>query len=119
MKEYRITRTSTYDEKPCENAYAKVIPSWDKRTFKSPEEFDARAIKCKWFDGPWFDFGTEHGVNEDGIYRRRGEDETVWYIQAESVEDLCREYGSLIVGYFSDPLGNEYCLVEIYDIYRE
>jgi hypothetical protein len=119
MNIYRISRTSSWGEKPCEEAFEGMRPCWDYRTFKTPEEHDRKLVgfgfnKTK----PWLEEGVEHGTWEGGI-KRRLDDVKVWLIEAESIDELFDRYGTLVVqSSWSAGETNE-LEVEIYDDYRE
>lgn len=114
-----VTRTSRYDEEtpPCEEATRGTLDYWDRRTFKSPEEHDAKLGE------KWLDKGTEHGywktAGERGIKRNMGS-RTAWFVEFASLEDLWafqRKYGPLVL---EGAFGNESTpAIEIYDGYRE
>lgn len=124
MTTYLISRTSAWgspdDEEeenrtpPVSEAFAIVRQSWDRRSFKSEAEHDER------FPGtPWRSQGTEHQTYEGGIMRR-WPDRRVWAVEAESVEDLLRSYGTLVVTQeWHGPNEPEMIGVEVYDGYRE
>lgn len=120
MTIYRITRTTTWDDKPCDEAFEGMRPHWDHRTFKTPEEYDRKLVgtnpHCP--TKPWLEEGTEHGTWDGGI-KRRMEDRKVWLIEAESIEELFERYGTLVVqnSYGAGP--DSELEVEIYDGYRE
>ena len=119
MPEYIIRRTSEWDREisPCEGAIKKKRPQWDIRTFKTPEEHDKRLSD----NPPWLSVGTEHCIlkNPRGIARRL-EDQTVWVVEADSIEELYNRYGTLVISnqWSLHPDKSEIC-VEIYDDYRE
>jgi len=125
MTTYLITRTSHWgtpddeDEErrapPVPEAFAITRPHWDTRTFKSEAEHDAR------MNEKWRARGTDHEQLEGGITRRL-EDRRVWAVEAESIEELFRRYGTLVIDYemFGHPKrGQEMLSVEVYDGYRE
>lgn len=123
---FAVKRTiSSYDDDagPCPGAVKGTLPYWDCRTFKSPEEHDA---KLKRRDGEgWFDRGTEHQITygpRGGVHgiKRRTEDVTAWFIEIDSIEALMafyEEHGDLVL---TESFGNngQPC-IEIYDGYRE
>lgn len=120
---FAITRTSVYsdDASPCPGAIKGTMPYWDARTFKSPEEHDAKLGA----GGLWTDRGTEHQIvygprgGVQGI-KRRLDDRTAWFLDFDSLEALMAfnaEYGDLII---TGAFGNyEHPAIEIYDGYRE
>lgn len=118
---FAITRTSVHsdDGAPCPEAIKGTLPYWDVRTFKSPEEHDAK-LKERWLDR-----GTEHQIvygprgGVQGI-KRRMDDRTAWFLDFDSLEALMafrEKHGDLIV---TGAFGNyEHPCIEIYDDYRE
>ena len=119
-----VTRTSAHSGvSPCKEAVAGAIQSWDRRTCRSPEEFDKSQGHR---EGTWFSWGTEHEIIRGsrggaiGIRRRIG-DRDGWFVDLDSIEDLvafATTYGDLIV---SDQWwqGDPTPAIEIYDDYRE
>ena len=114
---FRVERTSVWDDEtqPCLEAVSEMIPRWDRRTFKSPEEHDAKLPHNE----PWLSNGTEHRLvygprgGVIGIERRTG-DVMVWFVTLDSLDDLIAfsdKYGALVVS--AEPS------IEIYDGYRE
>ena len=98
-------------------------PSWDVRTFKSPEEHDAR------FPGdPWFSRGTQHEIvrgprGESQGIRRRMEDQDGWAIDIDTLDDLwqlVRREGEIIIkGLDGRLVPDDQAALEIYDTWRE
>ncbi len=126
MARFYVRRTSDYGggAQPIPGAIRTKVPVWDVRTFKSPEEHDAR------FPGtPWLSRGTEHAVirgprgGATGI-RRRVEDSEGWSIELPDLEALIalvRNTGDIVVksldGRTNFP--DEPIELEIYDTWRE
>lgn len=118
---FTVKRTSLYDDDvpPCAGAIKGTLPWWDVRTFKSPEEHDAK-LKERWRDR-----GTEHQIvygprgGVQGI-KRRLEDRIAWFIDIDSLNALMafyEEHGDLVI---TGAVGNdEHPALEIYDGYRE
>jgi len=94
---YYIRRTSIYDDHtpPCDHATKVSVTRWDQRTFKTPEEHDANLPR--YGRKPWLSEGSEHGVNEIGIYRRFNNADVKWIIEAASLEDLVRQFREVVV----------------------
>lgn len=119
---FQVRRTSTsYDETPpCVEAVKGTIPYWDVRTFKSPEEHDAKLGKPYWAD-----VGTEHQLvygprgGVQGIKRRKGDHEA-WFVEFDSLAGLMafyEKYGDLVLTTSWED--KETPMLEIYDDYRE
>lgn len=115
---FEVTRTSMWSkEKPYENCIPITLTNVDWRTFKSPEEHDARLAKqC----GNWFSRGSNHRVINGTIARDMGSMST-WGIEINSLEELM---------IFKEAVGEDLVLsiscvdhktpcIEIYDDYRE
>ena len=116
---FAVRRTSSRceDEPPCEGAVRVFVDSWDQRTFKSVEEYDARMRH------PWLSDGTDHGVNSVGIFRRRGQ-EVAWLFDIDDLADLAKflaRYGRCVVTPACKEANEqrEFPTLEIYDTYRE
>jgi hypothetical protein len=118
---FQITRTSSTDARPCDEAVPGRIDRWDVRTFKSPEEHDARLGDR----GKWADRGTDHqfvrgprgGVQ--GIKRNLGPVDA-WFVEFDTLEQLeafWKKYGDLVLRESWDD--KESLAIEIYDDYRE
>ena len=89
----------------------------DRRTFRTPEEYDERLAKR---DGKWLSFGTNHRIENGRIVRDAGT-EDVWGIEINSLEELMafkKEVGEeLVIGI--SYLDERTPSLEIYDDYRE
>ncbi len=83
---YKVDRASGYywDQPPCEGAIRKKLPYYHCRSCKSFEEFDTRFEK---HEGTWLSKGTEHSVDEYGIYRREG-DKEYWVVKISNLKQL-------------------------------
>lgn len=106
--EFKIFRTSYYEDKPCEEAYEKITPQYGISTFNSFEAYDKR-----FGEGSWLAIGTEHKVLPNGRIQRRLGDQLEWYVTIDTLEELIKfiqKYGKLVI--------NE-DFIEIYDYYRE
>jgi hypothetical protein len=115
---FQVTRTSSwYDDKPYDKCIPIKLTIVDRRTFKTPEEHDAR---CAEHSSKWFDVGTNHRV-ENGFIVRDLDTKDVWGIEINSLEELMAfqaEVGEeLIIG--TSYTDNKFPLIEIYDSYRE
>lgn len=114
---FEVHRTSQYDSDtaPCAGAFRGTYEYWDRRTCKTPEEYDARLG----LDEPWHSKGTKHQKDGDGIKRAMGPRDC-WYVELDSFDDLlafAAEYGELVLGH---ALGSpDVPSIEIYDDYRE
>lgn len=116
---FEVKRTSDRDAKPCDEAVPGTVQRWDYRTFKSPEEHDAR-LKPKWHER-----GTEHQLvcgprgGVQGI-KRRLEDEDAWFVEFDGLDALLaffEKYGDLVIT--TSWADKESPCIEIYDDYRE
>jgi len=115
--EYVIRRTSLWisDEKPCDEAYLAIKPSYQIITC-SEEEYNRHAKR----EGvKWRQRGSEHSITENGYIRRRMEDVQVWCVKIDTIDELnsfVKRYGDLVLSE-----SNNTCLpmIEIYDDYRE
>lgn len=113
-----IRRASIWgDESPCEESKRDTIIRVDKRTFRSPEEFDEI---CGEKEGKWFSVGTNHRIDENGCIVRDCGTIDVFSMEINSLEELmkfCEKYGDVIIGnyYFND----DYKEILIYDTYIE
>lgn len=118
---FRITRTSewNYDVSPIKGAKQEPCLRVDERTFKSPEEYDAKLCKGGGRILPWLEEGLAHRKTRNGI--ARDFPATTWTIEIASLDALVKlsaEVGDIIVRPYScwaKGLGE----IEIYDGYRE
>jgi hypothetical protein len=118
---FEIRRTSDRDSKPCPEAVPGKVDYWDIRTFKSPEEHDAKLTN----DRPWHARGTDHQVvhgprgGVQGIKRKLGQQDT-WFIEFDDLAALVaffEKYGDLVIT--TSWADKETPMVEIYDGWRE
>lgn len=115
---FTITRTSLYGDegKPCEGAIPCEVTIVERRTFKTPEEFDEK-MSC--FEGKWLEKGTNHRIIDGYIARDIGKKDC-WAVEINSLEDLMalqRKYGDLVIE--TNWADEETPNIEIYDDYRE
>lgn len=123
---FHVRRTSrTYSDgggsAPCEGAFPLRVPTYDRRSFRTPEEHDERFPKQ-----PWLSKGSEHSVNYDGQGRpigiqRRLEDQMIWCLDVASLDDLValsKETGESII-IADESYDSDMPYLEIYDDYRE
>lgn len=118
---FRIKRTSVWDDDVCPLKGAKQEPCFrvDERTFKSPEEHDARLCGPNKHTLPWLEEGLAHRKTKVGI--ARDFPATTWTIEIDSLDALVKlsaKVGEIIVKPYScwaKGLGE----IEIYDGYRE
>lgn len=115
---FQITRTSLWDDtKPYDKCIPIKLTRVDRRTFRTPEEHDARCAK---HSSKWFDIGTNHRVENGYIVRDLGT-EDLWGLEINSIEELMA---------FKEAVGAELVIstsytdwtfpkIEIYDDYRE
>jgi hypothetical protein len=109
-----VTRTSLWDDEtpPCEGAVKEPYLRADKRTFKTPEEYDAK-LGGRW--GNWFEQGQGHAYWDGGIVRYFPDHH--WVIEIHDLVSLAkfvREHGECILGFEEGAMN-----LEIYDTYRE
>lgn len=115
---FHISRTSAYEEKPCEEAVQEYFTALDSRTVPTIEE----ARKHHWFKD-WYENGVNHREENGHIVCDSKEKRPYWVIEINSLDDLLaleKKYGSLVIerpGWMG-PKGIDY-EVEIYDDYRE
>ena len=115
---FQVTRTSAwYEDKPYDKCIQIKLTKEDRRTFRTPEEYDERCAK---HSGKWFDFGTNHRV-EDGFIVRDLGTEDVWAIEINSLEELLA-FGAevkqeLVIG--TSYVDYKTPMIEIYDDWRE
>ena len=109
---------------PCDNAEPGEVERWDIRTWKSPDEFDAKFGEDPRY-GKWHDRGTDHQVirgprgGAQGI-KRKVESEPAWFIELASLSDLVafhEQHGDLVVE--TDECYGDTPCIEIYDGWRE
>ncbi len=108
---------------PIPEAIPAKVPRWDVRTFKSPEEFDAR-----FGQEPWLSRGTDHRVlrgprgGSTGICRRMG-DEDGWIVEIDSLAALLvlvDKYGDLVLTHVDNRgAPDDPYQLEVYDSWRE
>ncbi len=111
---FEVTRTSQYREgKPCDEAVETEVVIQDKRTFKTPEEHDAKFADSF---GPWLSKGTNHGTwsadGKSGICRNLGTRKG-FVVKIGTLKGLMafiKKYGTVIL------TEDE---IEIYDTYRD
>jgi len=114
---FQIKRTSSWGNKPCDEAFLDKYTRIDARTTDDPCK-----IPC-YFDNPekakkmWFGEGSNHRV-ENGWIKRDFEDEG-WFIEINSLEELMKfheKYGNLVI---NSDYSSSISTLEIYDDYRE
>jgi len=109
---FKVSRTSTYDGQPCDEAYQSYIEYWHIRSCTESEfneRFSAR-------EGMWMAKGKNHHITKEGYISRQEEDRRVWCVDLNGLDDVlafAEKYGSIIIGTGVIPE------VEIYDDYRE
>lgn len=112
---FEITRTSTYDEKPCKNSFPIEIASVDVRTLFSFEDYERR------FGESFLDMGSNHRILENGHIARDMDAVKRWGLEISTLEDLMK---------FQEEVGEELIIttsyvdhktprIDIYDDYRE
>lgn len=123
--QFIITRTSDCGldpgPAPCEGCERGTYDYWDVRTFKSPEEYNAKLGSREL----WHERGSDHQIVRGprggalGIKRNMGP-RPAWFLDISSLDqlmDLYAKHGALVIktAYRSDSLPE----LEIYDDYRE
>lgn len=104
---FQISRTSLYLNRPCEEAIKGTYIPVDRRTFKTPEEHDARFPHMRWSSN-----GSNHRIVEGNIERDMPP-ASCWLLEISDLQqliELSKKYGDLV---FSPDR------IEIYDGYRE
>jgi len=112
---FKVTRTNTTDEKPCDGAIKEIYSLIDKRHCMIPEDIH-NSSKYKRFYLKWHELGTNHRITDDGIERelqREG-----WFITLDSLEELIKFKNSVGKPCIVSTSGN-INTIEIYDGYRE
>lgn len=115
---YQITTSSSWgdeDESPWKTAKKEPFPRYDTRTC-TEEYYNEHLTR---HDGKkWREVGTDHTVLPDGNIRRTMEDENVWVVEINTLEELMKlqeECGHSIIISSRNPIPS----IEIYDGYRE
>jgi hypothetical protein len=106
--EYEVTRTSCLFGKPCTEAFSKRLPQY----VQIKNIYSYNEIADRYNTPRWEDEGTEHSYS-DGYYKRREQDEEVWFVEINSLEELkafVSKYERVIITGLT---------LEIYDDYRE
>lgn len=111
-----VRRTSLWDDEvpPVKGAKLEDVLTVDARTFKSPEEHDARLGE------KWASRGLNHRKVKGGI--ERDIPGKAWTYEISSLEELLafgKEHGDLIVKVEDSLYGKGLGCIEIYDTYRE
>jgi hypothetical protein len=112
---FTVSRTSTWDEQPCEEAVKDKCLSVDARTTKSPEEYDSRFPD----EGGWLNKGKNHRIEPYGI--ARDFDSEAWFVELDGIDGMLRfseKYGRLILTN-AHYVAKGFPHIEIYDDYRE
>lgn len=105
-------RTSTYGERPCDEAIKLSYVRVDRRTIDDPK-------KNPYIGRTWYKSGRNHRV-EDGMIARDFDDER-WMVEIadeQALQEFIQKYGTIIISPNSDGLNPVY-EIEIYDTYRE
>lgn len=108
---YIISRTSSYDKKPCKEAFKYPHEIWHTRTCTEVEFNEKFADR----EGLWRSKGKNHKVTKEGYITRQEKDKEMWTIEINSLEELhnlSEKYGLLT---YNSPSS----AIEIYDDYRE
>lgn len=117
---FKISRTSSWNDKPCVEAKKMQFERWHTRTC-SEDEYNR---KFSANEGKWMSRGKNHFITEKGYVCRQEEDTSDWGIEINSLDDLLKlqkKYGNLIIQeyYSSNPKSINQLEIEIYDDYRE
>jgi hypothetical protein len=109
---YRISRTSSWDSRPCEEAFQCEVMNVDRRSADDPKKIPA----FNGTDGDWYERGSNHRVENGRICRDMGW-RAEWFVEmeAEDIWAFADKYGSLVVQIDVDGWPK----IEIYDDYRE
>lgn len=103
-------------ESPCEEAIKKPFANWDTRRCTEESYNNRFALK----HGTWKSKGKNHTLTEDGYISRQMEDNLLYIIDINTLEDLHKlidKYGTLIIGN-GDSI-NKTPTITIYDDYME
>ena len=114
---YIIKRASTdKDESPCEEAIKIPFENWQTRC-TTEDSFNERfSLK----QGTWKSIGKNHTITKEGYITRQLNDEMLWSIEVNSLEDLDKlieKYGSIIIE--GPDNKNKAPTITIYDYYME
>lgn len=115
--EFKVTRTSMYEGKPCKEAVKKRYTRVETRMFKNFEEFDRRFSNL---EGKWLSKGVNHCVKRGYIQREFPNECEGWFINIDTLEELLafqKKYGNIILT--TDWRNPNVLELEIYDDYRE
>jgi hypothetical protein len=116
---YIINRASDHyikKESPCEEAIEKAFENWDTRLCTEESYNNRFALK----HGTWRSKGKNHTLTEDGYITRQMEDNLLYIIDINTLEDLHRlidKYGTLIID--NGDSRNKTPTITIYDYYME
>lgn len=108
---YLCRRTSSWDEKPCDEAFPVLLVNVDTRDCDDPKKIPAH----RGTNGDWYERGTNHRVEGGKIHRDLGT-VTRWAIELTDIQSFVDRYGPCIV--FERNLAG-FCQIEIYDDWRE
>lgn len=108
---YLCTRTSEWNEQPCDEAVAETYLHRDERTVSDP-------MDNSYIGASWYMDGKNHRVENNHIVRDI--ESEGWFVEINSIEELhafVKKHGGVIIN-LENPTYNLYSL-EIYDDYRE
>lgn len=114
---YIIKRVSCYnDESPCEEAIKKPFENWQTRAYTEDSFNERFSLK----QGTWRSIGKNHTTTKEGYITRQLNDEMLWSIEVNSLEDLdkfIQKYGTIIIE--GPDNKNKAPTITIYDDYIE
>jgi len=105
------------DPSPHPDAVQFHFEYWDLRTFKTPEEHDA---KLGYLGNRWQDRGTQHTTWSGGI-KRRLSDTVLWVLDIPDLTTFVKVHGRIVLSPPDTERHGPNALfeVEIYNTYRE
>ena len=110
MTQFLVSRTSAWDERPCDEAFQIDIVRTDTRNVDDPKKIPAN----NGTDGTWYLDGTNHRVENGRIKRDMGV-AAVWVVEVSDLLSFIDKYGECVIGKGI----NDFYTLEIYDDYRE
>lgn len=102
---YLVSKTSVYNEKPCEGAYKVLVTIVDRRTVDCPSKLK--------YESNWYERGTNHRVENGKICRDLGKEEE-WEVEIPDLLEFVKKHERCILR-----IEEGRPSIEIYDDYRE
>lgn len=108
---FMVSRTTSWDSKPCDNARQCEYTYIDRRWVNDPAKVPAHKGDSKW----WYGEGTNHRIESGKIVRDRGTTES-WFTEISDLMEFVRYHKEPCIFSIDEDGFQE---VEIYDGYRE